>query len=149
MEKSIISRIVSIILIILLIGGIVCLFFLPYLYDLTGASKTLFTNQKLYYKILFYLCYIISLIIIFILSRIFNVVYKTNPFNKLMMNYIKYLSVLFMTLALLVGIKICINPTVLSIAVVVLTFIVSLCFYVVGEVFKVAINYKEEVDYTV
>ena len=47
------------------------------------------------------------------------------------------------------GIKTIFLPTILSIVVVVLTFIISLCFYVVAEVFKVAINYKEEIDYTV
>ena len=149
MPKSITAKIVSILMIILLIGGVVSLFFIPTLYDLTGASKVSFNDQALHYKILFYLCYIISFVIIYILSKIFNLIYKTNPFQNNVENYIKILAVLFMSLTIIVGIKTIFMPTVLSIAVIVLTFIISLCFYVVAEVFKAAISYKEEVDYTV
>ena len=149
MKKSIISKIISIIFIIMLICGIGCLFFIPRLYDLSGASNISFLNQPLYYKILFYMCYIISFTVIFILSKIFSFIYDKNPFQNNIEKYIKILAILFMILAILVGIKTIFMPTVLSIVVIVLTFIISLCFYVVAEVFKVAINYKEEIDYTV
>lgn len=149
MKKSIISKIVSIIFILILIGGIVGLFFAPRLYDLSGASRVLFEDQGLYYKILFYVCYIICLAIIFILNRIFSFIYNSNPFETNVENYIKILAILFMSLALLVGVKTIFMPTVLSIVVTVLTFIISLCFYVVAEVFKVAEGYKKEIDYMV
>ncbi len=149
MPKSIIAKIVSILFMILLIGGIGCLFFMPTLYDLLGVSKFLFQDAPLYYKVVFYLCYIISFGIIYILNRIFSFIYNKNPFEHDIEKYIKILAVLFMLLSVLVGIKTIFMPTVLSIVVIVLTFIISLCFYVVAEVFKVAINYKEEVDLTV
>lgn len=149
MQKSIIARVVSILFVILLIGGAIGLFFIPQLYDLTKASSVLFKNKALYYKGIFYICYIISFIIIYILFKIFNFIYNKNPFQNNIERYIKILAVLFMSLALIVGIKTIFLPTILSIVVVVLTFIISLCFYVVAEVFKVAINYKEEIDYTV
>lgn len=149
MKKSIISKIVSIIFILMLIGGIVCLFFAPKLYDLTGASRVAFEQQGLYYKILFYVCYIICLAIIFILNRIFSFIYDSNPFETNVENYIKLLAVLFISLSLLVGLKSIFMPTVLSIVLTVLTLIISLCFYVVAEVFKVAEGYKKEIDFTV
>ena len=40
-------------------------------------------------------------------------------------------------------------PTIISIAICVITFIVSLCFYTLHEIFKIANNNKKELDYTI
>ena len=54
-----------------------------------------------------------------------------------------------MSLSLVVLLKTIFIPTVLSIAVIIVTFITSLCFYTLSQIFKVAIEYKDEVDHTV
>ena len=150
MKKSITSKIISIILLILLILGIVSFFFLPYLYDtFKGASVEVFTKHTLIYKIAFYSCYVICLIVIYKLIKLFSMVYKGNPFRVEVSNILKVNMVLFMMLFLIVIIKSFFIPTIISFAVALVCFIASLSFYVLSEVITSAIKYKNEVDLTV
>lgn len=150
MKKSIISKLISIILLFLLILGIVSLFFLPYLYDtFKGASVEVFTKHTLIYKIAFYSCYVICLIVIYKLIKLFSMVYKGNPFRVEVSNILKVNMVLFMMLFLIVIIKSFFIPTIISFAVALVCFIASLSFYVLSEVITSAIKYKNEVDLTV
>ena len=150
MKKSITSKIISIILLILLILGIVSFFFLPYLYDtFKGASVEAFSKHTLLYKIAFYSCYVICLIVIYKLIKLFSMVYKGNPFRVEVSNILKVNMVLFMMLFLIVIIKSFFIPTIISFAVALVCFIASLSFYVLSEVITSAIKYKNEVDLTV
>jgi len=148
--QSKISKFISIILNIMLIGGTICLFFLPKLYNLFKEEgiKT-FTNHSIYYQIAFFLCYIICLIIIFELTKIFNHIYKDSPFTKFIEKKLKIIAILFMLLSLIVFIKTLFIPTILSLAVIIVTFIASLSFYVLSQIFKIAIKHKNELDYTI
>ena len=56
---------------------------------------------------------------------------------------------MFMLLFIIVIIKALFIPTLLSFAVALICFVASLSFYVLAEVIKAAILYKEEIDYTV
>ena len=98
---------------------------------------------------MFYICYLLCLGIIFTLNYIFKNIYKQSPFNKTIEKSLKVIAILFMTLSVIVLIKTIYIPTILSIAVIVVTFITSLCFYTLSQIFKAAIEYKNEVDYTV
>ena len=150
MKKSKISIFISILLRLMLIGGIICLFFIPKLYDLIAPPEvTTFSEHNIYYKIAFYSCYIVSLAIIYEVLKIFKNIYIDTPFKKEIEITLKIIAVLFMGLSIIIGIKIIFIPTVLSAAVSLVTFIASLSFYVLSQVFKVAINYKNEVDYTI
>lgn len=150
MPKSKMAKIIEILFKILLILGIVCLFMIPHLYDLLKIfGITSFNEQTLFYKVIFYVCYIICLGIIFILNYLFKNIYIDSPFNKKIVASLKIIALLFMSLSIIVLIKTIYIPTVLSIAVIVVTFITSLCFYTLSEIFKVAIEYKNEVDYTI
>ena len=150
MQKSKIAKLISILLNIMWLGGSICIFFLPRLYNLfSNIDIPNFNNQTIYYQIAFYLCYIICLIIIFELTKIFNHIYKDSPFTKTIENTLKIIAVLFMSLSLIVFIKTIFIPTILSIAVVLVTFIASLSFYVLSQIFKVAIKHKDELDYTI
>ena len=150
MQKSKISKFISILLNITLIGGTICLFILPKLYDLfiTPDIPT-FNNHNISYQIAFYLCYIICLIIIYQLIKIFNHIYKNSPFEKIIEKTLKIIAILFMLLSLIIFIKTIFIPTILSFAVIVVAFIASLSFYVLSQIFKVAIEHKNELDYTV
>lgn len=148
--KSKISKFIEVLLNIMLFGGTICLFLLPKLYNLFKENNVPnFNNQTFYYQIAFYTCYIICLIIIFNLTKLFNHIYKDNPFTKTIERILKIIATLFMTLSLIVLIKFIFIPTMLSLAVIVITFIVSLSFYVLSQIFKVAIKNKDELDYTI
>lgn len=150
MPKSKIAKIIEILFKILLIGGIICLPFIPKIYDLLKIFDIKdFNSQTIFYKIVFYLCYIICLGIIFTLNYIFKNIYKESPFNKTIEKSLKIIAVLFMLLSLIVLIKTIYIPTILSVAVIVVTFITSLCFYTLSQIFKAAIEYKNELDFTV
>ena len=150
MPKSKIAKIIEILFKILLIGGIICLPFIPKIYDLLKIFDIKdFNSQTIFYKIVFYLCYIICLGIIFTLNYIFKNIYKESPFNKTIEKSLKVIAVLFMLLSLIVLIKTIYIPTILSVAVIVVTFITSLCFYTLSQIFKAAIEYKNELDFTV
>ena len=150
MQKSKIAKIVEILFKIIWIGGLVCLPFIPKLYDLLKVFNIPnFNNQTIYYKIAFYLCYIICLGIIFMLDCVFKTIYKDTPFSKKIEKYLKIISILFMSLSIIILIKVIYIPTVLSFAVIVVSMITSLCFYTLSQIFKIAINYKNEVDYTI
>ncbi len=147
MVKSKISNFISLVLKVVFIAGIVALFFVPKLYDMfSGLSDMKFIDQSMYYKIAFYLCSMISLGIIYQLIIVFNDVYKDSPFKKSIERGLKILAVLFMLLSIIVTLKTIFIPTILSIAVSFITFIISLSFYVLSQIFKVAIEYKDEVD---
>lgn len=150
MKKSLIAKIVSIIFIIILIIGIACLLFIPKLYNLFKESGVPnFEEQNIYYKVAFYLCYIICLVIVYKLRDIFNRVYKKSVFVISVESSLKVISVLFMILFLIILVKAFFIPTLLSFAVGVICFVASLSFYVLAEVIKSAIEYKKEIDYTV
>lgn len=150
MPKSKIAKIIEILFKILLIGGIICLPFIPKIYNLLKIFDIkVFNSQTIFYKIVFYLCYIICLGIIFTLNYIFKNIYKESPFNKTIEKSLKVIAVLFMLLSLIVLIKTIYIPTILSVAVIVVTFITSLCFYTLSQIFKAAIEYKNELDFTV
>ena len=150
MQKSCIAKIIEILFKIILIGGIICLPFVSKIYDLVkvfGISS--FSSQMVWYKIVFYICYVICLGIVFTLNYIFKNIYKNSPFNKTTPKSLKIIAVLFMALSIIVLIKTIYMPTILSIGVVVVTFITSLCFYTLSQIFKAAIEYKNEIDFTV
>ena len=150
MKKSKIAKLIQIILLIMLILGIICILFIPKLYNLLkDIGVPSFKTQTIYYQTAFYLCYIICLGIIFTLNIIFKEIYNDSPFKKIIEKSLKIIAVLFMILSVIVTIKTIYIPTLLSIVVIILTFIASLCFYVLSQIFKVAIEYKSEVDFTI
>ena len=150
MPQSKMARIIEILFKIILGLGIVGLFIIPYLYDLLQIfGLESFNTKTLFYKTLFYLCYFICLGIIFMLNYIFRIIYRYNPFNKKIVKSLKIIALLFIVLAGVILIKTIYYPTALSIALIVVTFITSLCFYTLSQIFKTAIEYKTEVDYTV
>ena len=150
MKKSVVSKFVSIILVIILIIGSCSLIFLPYLYDtFKGVEVATFSRHTLLYKVAFYSCYLICLLILYKLVKLFNIVYKDNPFRIDVSNNLKFNMVLFMLLFFIVITKSIFIPTILSFAVALVCFIASLSFYVLSEVINSAIKYKKEVDLTV
>ena len=108
-----------------------------------------FMNQTLIYRITFYSCYAIGLYIIYKMIKLFNIVYEGSPFKKELENILKVIAVMFMLLFLIVIIKSIFIPNLLSFVVAIICFIASLSFYVLAEVIKSAIKYKNEVDFTV
>lgn len=150
MEKSKIAKVVSVMLKLLLICGIIALPFLAKLYDIFKIEGVLsFSKQHFFYQLGFYNCFIVCLVILFFLIKIFNLVYAGSPFKNELVVYLKVIAVLFMALALIVAIKTIFIPTILSGAVILVTFVCSLSFYVLSSVFKVACFYKQEIDYVV
>ena len=150
MKKSKISKTIEILFKIILLLGIVCTIFLPQLYNtFKGNNIPLFGEQTIQYRIAFYTCYLICLGIVFILNSIFNNIYKDSPFTKKIVDYLKIIAILFMILSVTVAIKTIFIPSILSIAVIVVTFVTSLCFYALSQIFKMAIEYKNEVDFTI
>ena len=150
MPQSKMAKIIEILFKILLGLGIIGLFIIPYLYDfLEIFGLESFNSKTLFYKILFYICYIICLGILFMLNYIFKNIYKDSPFNKKIEVSLKVISLLFMLLSVTTLIKTIYYPTILSIALIVIASITSLCFYTLSEIFKVAKEYKDEVDFTV
>ena len=141
MKKNLIAKIISIILIVILCVGIICLLFLPNLYDI-------FTHNFIY-KFAFYLCYIICLGITYKLVNLFTIIYKGNPFRIEIEKSLRIMTVLFMLLFLIVIIKTIFIPTLLSFVVAILSFLMSLSFYILAEVIKVAREYKSELEFTI
>lgn len=150
MKKSKIAKIVSIIFIILLVGGVGCIFFLPSLYDFfKDSTVSSFSSHSIYYKVAFYACYLICLVIIYQLIGLFHHVYSGSPFKKEVVSALNISAILFMVLFIIVIMKSFFIPTLLSLVVALICFIASLSFYVLKEVIKAAIAYKDELDYTV
>ncbi len=150
MKKSALAKFIWIILIVIFVVGIGCLFFLPSLYDLfKDQNVKKFTEHTLLYRIAFYSCYIICLVIVYKLTCLFKYIFSDTPFRKEVEISLKISAILFMTLfAIIIG-KTIFIPTLLSFAVAFVCFIVSLSFYVLAEVIKAAIAYKNEIDYTI
>lgn len=147
MKKSLIAKIISIFLRFMIVGGIIVQFFVPEIYKL--FLNISFNSQSISYRITFYICGIVSILIVYMLTRIFDHIYKCSPFNKDVEVSLKIIAILFMLLSIIVGVKTIFITTLLSIVISIITFVVSLCFYVLSQVFKAAIEYKEEVDYTI
>ncbi len=149
MKKSAISKFISITLKVTFVLGIVSLFFIPRLYNMFPELKVSFEDQTVFYQIAFYICAIGSLGIVYELIRIFDNIYKGSPFKKQMVINLKIIAILFMFLSLIITTKTVFMTTLLSVVVSFVTFIVSLCFYVLSQIFKSAVEYKNEVDLTV
>lgn len=150
MSNNKLSNIISILLLIIFIVGIILIPFIPTIYNLINVEHLKsFQEQTIIYQITLFICYFISLGIIFILIKMFNQIYKNNPFTQLTEKYLKIISILFMILSIIIFIKIIFITTIISIAICVITFIVSLCFYTLSEIFKIANNNKKELDWTI
>ena len=149
MKKSKVFIIVYYLFYVILGGGVIVTVFLPQLYDMFSTVSIVFIDHSLLYKIAFYSCYIISLAIVFELLLMFKTIYKETPFKKEVETRLKIIAVLFELLAIIIFIKNIFMPTLLTFAILIITFMVGLCFYVLAEVFKTAIAYKNEIDYTV
>jgi len=150
MKKSIISKIVAIILKIILGLGSISLIFVPYIYNFIGKYQNItFSDQTTLYIIALYTSAIIVLYIILELIRIFSLVYKENPFNKHTEYSLKRISISLMILSLITLTKSIFIPTILSLSIFIILFVGSLGVYVLSQVFKTAIEYKNEIDYTV
>lgn len=150
MKKNFLAKLISIIFILILIIGIICLPFIPKLYDLLkNPYVEIFKNHHIIYQLAFYSCFIICLLIVFKLNEVFSNVYQNSPFNKKVENALKVTANLFFLLFLIVIGKSLFIPTLLSFAVAFICLIASLSFYVLKEVIKKAIEYKNEIDYTV
>lgn len=150
MKKTFFAKIISIIFKIILILGIISLPFIPKLYDLFKDQHVKsFFSHNIFYQLAFYTCFIICLIIVIFLNTIFVNVYQNNPFNKKVEKTLKTSALLFATLSIIVIIKSIFIPTLLSFAVAFICLIAFLSFFVLAEVIKQAIEYKNEIDYTV
>ena len=150
MKKSKIAKTVTIIFIVLIILGVLAIIPLPILYDLVkGDSIEKFMEHTIYYQVAFYLCYLICLFILYKLYDTFNYLYKVNPFTNKIENNLKLIAILFMIVSGIVLVKGLFIPTPLTFGVVVICFVVSLCFYLLAEVIKKGIILKDEVDMTV
>ena len=147
MKNNFLSKIVYYLLIIVFMGGLIGSIFLPNLYN--QFSPTLFKEQPTIYKITFYICYFLSLFIIGLVINIFKIIQNETPFQKKIGQMIKLISLGFMILALIILLKFIFIPTLLTLAIAFICFIVSLCFYSLADVFNVAIAYKNEIDYTI
>ena len=150
MKKSKVARFVSIIFVVMLVVGIGCIFFLPSLYDIfKDDSVNGFFEHSMWYRSAFYICYIICLMIVYQLMMVFRCIYRESPFKKRVEKSLKISAVLFMCLFGVVTIKCIFMPTILSFAVLLISFIASLSFYVLSSVIKAAIFYKNENDFTI
>jgi hypothetical protein len=150
MGKSNIAQLVSIILKLMFVIGVICLFFVPMLYDVfSGIQIKTFNALNIYSKIAFYICAVGGLTIIYQFIRIFNDVYKGSPFKMETVINLKIIAVLFMILSGILVAKIIFIPTVISAILSFVTFVASLGFYVLSQVFKSAVEYKDEIDHTV
>lgn len=147
MKKNILTIIVSVLLKIIFGIGTISLIFIPKLYG--WFSDYSFYIQSIFYKLGFYACALISLIIVYGMIRIIDNIYKGGSFKKETEIILKIIAILFMLLAIIVAIKVIFIPTLISFAIALVTFVVSLCFYILSQVFKTAIEYKNEIDYTV
>ena len=150
MKKSKIARVVTIIFIVLIILGVLALIPLPILYDLVkGDDIEKFMEHTLCYRVAFYVCYLVGLFILYKLYDTFNYLYKVNPFTRKIENNLKLVAILFMIVSAIILVKGLFIPTPLTFGVVVICFVVSLCFYLLAEVIKKGIILKDEVDMTV
>lgn len=150
MKKSHIAKVVSIIFIILMIIGVGCIIPLPKIFDLVkGEGIETFSEHSIYYQVALYVCYFIGLFILYKLYDTFNYLYKVNPFTNKIEKNLKFIAVSFMLLFMIFLVKCFFIPTPLTVGVIVICFVVSLCFYVLAEVIKKGIIYKSEIDMTV
>ncbi len=150
MEKSKIAKMVTIIFIVLIIAGIVGIILLPQIFDLVkGDSIEKFSEHTLYYKIAFYCSYLIGLFILYKLYDTFSYLYRVSPFTSKIEKNLKIIAISFMLLFAIIVVKAFFIPTPLTFGVIVICFVVSLCFYLLAEIIKKGIIYKDEVDSTV
>ncbi len=150
MKKSKIAKVIWVLLIIILVLGIGCLFFLPRLYDLfKDPSIDAFAEHTLVYRAAFFMCYIICFVIIYKLICLFKYVFSDTPFKKEVEKILKVCAILFMILVVIVTVKAFFIPTILTFGVIFVCLLASLSFYCLAEVIKAAICYKKEIDYTV
>ena len=150
MKKSKIAKMVTITFIILIIIGLIGIVIVPQVYDLVkGDAIERFSEHTIYYKIAFYVCYLIGLFILYKLYDTFNYIYNVNPFTSKIEKNLKIIAVSFMILFIIVLVKSIFIPTPLTFGVIIICFVVSLCFYLLAEIIKKGIIYKDEVDSTV
>ena len=116
---------------------------------ITTLIITIIFNLNIDFYLRGFIIPIILVLINYILILMFSSIDKNGPFIMSTSKYLKIISLFFIILSIIIFIKILFIPTIISIAICVITFIVSLCFYTLSEIFKEAINHKKELDYTI
>ncbi len=147
MKNNMVVKAINIILYLLFIGGAIVLFFIPEIFDYFELDKHVFFDDHfVLYKMGVYCCYLFCLLIIFILARLFGAIYSENPFSYKVVNYLNSIAILFMIVSFIVIIKITFIPTIISAAIAMVTFIISLCFFTISGIFKNVVS-QQQLEY--
>ena len=147
--KNSISNYIRICLQLVFIGGTLILITLPFLLNYYLQLFNLPTDIYPPTLTLLYVSGIPALIIIYQFIKLFESVKDANPFVTKNSNYLKTSSFCSLIIAIEYFISIFIFKSVFTIIIMMIFIIAWIGLYILSELFKQAINYKEENDLTI
>lgn len=150
--KGSLSTFIKLFIIILMLIAVVCLISLPWMLNIfsdMGYFNSPSHFVYVYMLIILYLTGILSYIILNEMRKIFNSLEAKNPFIYNNVRSLKVMSVCAFVIAIIYLTKVLIYNSIMTMLVVLVFFLAGLLALVLAEVFKKAVNYKEEIDLTV
>lgn len=147
--KNSISNYIKICLQLVFIGGTLILITLPFLLNYYLQLFNLPTDIYPPTLTLLYVSGIPALIIIYQFIKLFESLKDANPFVTKNSNYLKTSSFCSLIIAIEYFISIFIFKSVFTIIIMMIFIIAWIGLYILSELFKQAINYKEENDLTI
>ncbi len=147
--KNSISNYIRICLQLVFIGGTLILITLPFLLNYYLQLFNLPTDIYPPTLTLLYVSGIPALIIIYQFIKLFESLKDANPFVTKNSNYLKTSSFCSLIIAIEYFISIFIFKSVFTIIIMMIFIIAWIGLYILSELFKQAINYKEENDLTI
>lgn len=147
--KNSISNYIRIVINLVFIGGTLILITLPFLLNYYLQLFNLPTDIYPPTLTLLYVSGIPALIIIYQFIKLFESLKDANPFVTNNSNYLKTSSFCSLIIAIEYFISIFIFKSVFTIIIMMIFIIAWIGLYILSELFKQAINYKEENDLTI
>ncbi|MFZ7130882.1 MAG: DUF2975 domain-containing protein [Eubacteriales bacterium] len=150
--KGSLSSFIKVFIIFLMGVAIGCLIGLPWIFNIFLKMGYFIRSTSFiinYLMVILYITGVVSLIILNEMRKIFNTLEAKDPFIYENVHSLKTMSVCAFVIAVVYITKVIVYNSIMTMLVVLVFFLAGLLALVLSEVFKKAINFKEEIDLTV
>ena len=147
--KSSISSLVNLLLKVIFVLGVIVIICLPKLLDWYVSYFP--ADHVIYYPMLIvlYLSGIMALFAVFGLIKLFETLKKNTPFITENVKHLKAISICCLIIAIIYLVGIFVFQSAFVVVIFIMFTIASLAFLILAELFKQAVEYKEENDLTI
>lgn len=148
-KKSLIHKVTKIIVDITFILGMITCLLVPYIVNYLGDKWHFRSSYRIELMIFLVISGLIAVYMVFLLRKILKNVVLNNPFTLETVNSLRKIALCSAIIGIIYIVKLFINFSIGTMLIVIVFTILTLLFLTLKDLFKQALFYKEESDYTI